>query len=102
MPLRQLGVDCVQLGTTICMRLICCCTLQAVENFLALCQGVEVGGRRLSYVGTPFTRVVKRFVVQAGDVLNKDGTGRWGARGGGGGGGDSWALIAREKNNPTK
>jgi cyclophilin family peptidyl-prolyl cis-trans isomerase len=63
---------------------ICCCALQAVENFLALCKGVEVGGRALSYTGTPFTRVVKRFVVQAGDVVNKDGTGR---RGGGGKGG---------------
>lgn len=49
--------------------------LQAVENFLAFCKGVEVGDRQLSYVGVPFTRVVKRFVVQAGDVVNKDGTG---------------------------
>lgn len=51
------------------------CPPQAVDNFLAFCQGVDVGGRHLSYVGVPFTRVVKRFVVQAGDVVNKDGTG---------------------------
>lgn len=49
--------------------------VQAVENFLAFCKGVDVGGRALSYVGCPFTRVVRRFVVQAGDVVNKDGTG---------------------------
>lgn len=46
-----------------------------MDNFLAFCKGVDVGGRHLSYVGVPFTRVVKRFVVQAGDVVNKDGTG---------------------------
>jgi peptidylprolyl isomerase len=46
-----------------------------VENFLAFCRGVQVGGRTLSYVGVPFTRSVKRFVVQAGDVVNRDGTG---------------------------
>jgi cyclophilin family peptidyl-prolyl cis-trans isomerase len=50
-------------------------SLQAVENFLAFCKGVDVGGKALGYVGCPFTRVVKRFVVQAGDVVNKDGTG---------------------------
>lgn len=53
--------------------------VQAVENFLAFCKGVDVGGRALRYVGCPFTRVVKHFVVQAGDVVNKDGTGGQGA-----------------------
>jgi cyclophilin family peptidyl-prolyl cis-trans isomerase len=50
-----------------------------------------VAGRQLSYVGVPFTRVVKRFVVQAGDVVNKDGTGACG-QGGGGGRGARGAL----------
>lgn len=52
-------------------------TQQAVDNFLALCRGVDVGGLgHLSYVGVPFTRIVRRFVIQAGDVVNRDGTGR--------------------------
>uniref|UniRef100_A0A383WL91 Uncharacterized protein n=1 Tax=Tetradesmus obliquus TaxID=3088 RepID=A0A383WL91_TETOB len=47
----------------------------AVSNFLALCRGVEVGGVRLCYAGCPFTRIMERFLLQAGDVVNRDGTG---------------------------
>lgn len=60
--------------------------MQAVSNFLALCRGVEVGGVRLCYAGCPFTRIMERFLLQAGDVVNRDGTGaRWGVVGGWGG-----------------
>lgn len=47
---------------------------QAVDNFLALCRGVDIGGTRRSYAGVPFTRLMSRFVVQAGDVVARDGS----------------------------
>ncbi|KAF6258017.1 hypothetical protein COO60DRAFT_1639501 [Scenedesmus sp. NREL 46B-D3] len=47
----------------------------AVSNFLALCRGVEVGGRQLCFAGCPITRIMTRFMLQAGDVVNRDGTG---------------------------
>jgi cyclophilin family peptidyl-prolyl cis-trans isomerase len=46
-----------------------------VSNFLALCKGVEVDGRQLGYAGCPFTRIMARFMLQAGDVVNRDGSG---------------------------
>ncbi|KAF6251855.1 hypothetical protein COO60DRAFT_1628772 [Scenedesmus sp. NREL 46B-D3] len=49
--------------------------LVAVSNFLALCRGVEVGGRQLCFAGCPITRIMTRFMLQAGDVVNRDGTG---------------------------
>jgi hypothetical protein len=49
--------------------------MQAVSNFLAMCHGVEVGGRQLGFAGCPFTRIMARFMLQAGDVVSRDGTG---------------------------
>jgi cyclophilin family peptidyl-prolyl cis-trans isomerase len=49
--------------------------MQAVSNFLALCRGVEVGGRQLGFAGCPVTRIMARFMLQAGDVVNRDGSG---------------------------
>jgi hypothetical protein len=50
-------------------------TMQAVSNFLALCRGVEVGGRQLGFAGCPVTRIMARFMLQAGDAVNRDGSG---------------------------
>eukprot|EP00775_Hariotina_reticulata_P013867 gene13867-13988_t len=47
----------------------------AVDNFLALCRGLDLGGRPLSFAGVPVTRVIRGICLQTGDVLNKDGTG---------------------------
>ncbi|CAN6611187.1 hypothetical protein TRVA0_004S03730 [Trichomonascus vanleenenianus] len=42
---------------------------RAVENFLALCKGVERDGRQLCYKNTQFHRVVApEFLVQGGDM----------------------------------
>jgi cyclophilin family peptidyl-prolyl cis-trans isomerase len=53
-----------------------------VENFRLLCtgesftfKGKELNKKKLSYVGTPIHRWVKRFVIQGGDVTRGDGTG---------------------------
>eukprot|EP00878_Enallax_costatus_P008143 GHUV01008515.1.p1 GENE.GHUV01008515.1~~GHUV01008515.1.p1 ORF type:complete len:527 (+),score=182.46 GHUV01008515.1:496-2076(+) len=48
----------------------------AVDNFLALCRGVDIAGQHRSYAGVPFTTMVPRTFLQTGDVVNKDGTGR--------------------------
>jgi hypothetical protein len=58
-----------------------CLTPQAVSNFLALCKGVEVGGVQLGYAGCPFTRIMSRFMLQAGDVVHRDGSGGGGMAG---------------------
>eukprot|EP00760_Papus_ankaliazontas_P008437 PhM_4_TR13817/c0_g1_i1/m.18944/K05864/PPID, CYPD; peptidyl-prolyl isomerase D len=42
------------------------------ENFAALCRGTHAG---MTYAGTPIHRVVRGFIVQGGDITNKDGTG---------------------------
>ena len=45
-------------------------------NFKSLCEGyTSETGDHLSYKGAPFHRVIPGFVVQGGDIVNKDGTG---------------------------
>ncbi|UKK02369.1 putative peptidyl-prolyl cis-trans isomerase taCyP [Theileria orientalis] len=48
---------------------------KTVENFLAFCKGTEIGGKKYSYVNVPFHRIIPNFMVQGGDVVNKNGTG---------------------------
>ncbi|KAF8057101.1 Ppid [Scenedesmus sp. PABB004] len=78
----DIAIDGAPVGRVVVelFRYKCGTTLQphaplAVDNFLALCHGVELGGRRLGYAGTPVTRVMHRLLLQAGDVANRDGTG---------------------------
>jgi peptidylprolyl isomerase len=70
-PLRA-GRLVIDLHSTACPK--------AAENFRALCTG-EKGvskacGKPLHYLKTPFHRIVKGFVMQGGDVVRGDGSGK--------------------------
>ena len=45
-------------------------------NFQTLCEGdKELDGQKLSYVGTPFHRIIPGFMCQSGDITNHNGFG---------------------------
>lgn len=48
---------------------------RTTANFKALCRGVSHDGKKYGYVGTYLHRIVPGFVVQGGDVENKNGHG---------------------------
>lgn len=48
------------------------------ENFRSLCtgeRGMGTMGEQLSYVGTPFHRIIPSFMIQGGDITTHDGYG---------------------------
>lgn len=45
------------------------------QNFLEICKGIEVKGKKLAYKGSIFHRIIPQFMIQGGDFENFNGTG---------------------------
>ncbi|EAN32334.1 Peptidyl-prolyl cis-trans isomerase B [Theileria parva strain Muguga] len=48
---------------------------KTVNNFIALCEGTKIEDKHYSYVDSAFHRVIPNFMVQGGDIVNRNGTG---------------------------
>ncbi len=72
----DIGVDGESLGRiTILMYGQC---PKTAENFRCLCtgeKGMGKSGKPLHYKGNQFHRIIPGFMIQAGDIINHDGTG---------------------------
>ncbi|KAL1413325.1 Peptidyl-prolyl cis-trans isomerase H [Vanrija albida] len=51
-------------------------TPETAENFLQLAHGVNIDGKPAGYTGATFHRVIPGFMIQGGDFVHGDGTGR--------------------------
>jgi len=74
----DVAADGRYLGRIVC-ELFGDATPKTAENFRGLCRGdkgrASVSGARLHYKGCPFHRFIRGFMVQAGDIVNHNGTG---------------------------
>ncbi|AMD20612.1 HDL132Cp [Eremothecium sinecaudum] len=65
----DIGIDDEAVGRVVCT-LFSDKAPKTTEQFLHLCKGdISIGDRQLTYKGNHFHRVIKNFMVQAGDVL---------------------------------
>ncbi|KAK1443993.1 peptidylpro ismrse like protein [Babesia gibsoni] len=48
---------------------------RTVANFVGLCKGHERNGKFYTYKGVPFHRIIPNFMIQGGDIVNRNGTG---------------------------
>jgi peptidylprolyl isomerase len=63
---------------TITVELFADAVPKTAENFRALCtgeKGTGKSGKSLSYAGSPFHRIIPRFMIQGGDFTRGNGTG---------------------------
>lgn len=45
------------------------------ENFISLVKGFEKNGKVYGYKGSIFHRIIPKFMIQGGDIINRNGTG---------------------------
>ncbi|KAK1937222.1 peptidyl-prolyl cis-trans isomerase, cyclophilin- type f domain containing protein [Babesia divergens] len=48
---------------------------KTVKNFVELCKGYHERAHTYAYKNIPFHRIIPNFMIQGGDILNKNGTG---------------------------
>lgn len=48
---------------------------KTVENFISFARGYSINNNKYEYTGSIFHRIIKDFVIQGGDIINKNGTG---------------------------
>ena len=72
----DISVDHVPVGRIIFVTYHQCA--KTSENFRCLCtgeKGMGINGKPLHYKGNRFHRIIPGFMIQAGDIVNHDGTG---------------------------